>query len=140
MALAPSNHGTTFDTIFTLLHRVKLLGLTNVIFNAIRAPSLAQQEAGSSFETHLFASGDTVPRVQYVVIETKDDEVVTPYTNAFLKGPNVQNILIQSQCPADATGHVALIVDGPALQDVMNALGPDDPSFHPQCTGYGFGL
>ena len=114
--------------------------MTNVIFRAIDAPSFVEQEAGSRFETRLFADGDTVPGPSYVVIETSHDEVVTPFTNAFLSGPNVQNILIQTQCPADPTAHVGIDFDGPALQDVMNALGPDDPSFQPQCTGYGFGL
>jgi triacylglycerol esterase/lipase EstA (alpha/beta hydrolase family) len=140
VGLAPSNHGTTFDGLFTALAKLRLLGKTNALFRAINAPSFAEQEAGSRFETHLFADGDTVPGPKYVVIETSHDEVVTPFTNAFLSGPDVQNVLIQSQCPSDPTGHVAINFDGPALQDVMNALGPDDPSFQPQCTGYGFGL
>ena len=140
VGLAPSNHGTTVDGLFTTLAELGLLRKTNMIFRALDAPSLAQQEVGSRFETHLFADGDTVPGPMYVVIETTHDEVVTPFTNAFLTGPNVQNILIQSQCPSDPTGHVAINFDGPALADVMNALGPDDPSFQPPCTGYGFGL
>ncbi len=140
VGLAPSNHGTTFDGVFTALAKLSLLSKTNVVFRAIDAPSFVQQEVGSRFETRLFADGDTVPGPLYVVIETSHDEVVTPFTNAFLSGPDVQNILIQAQCPSDPTGHVAINFDGPALQDVLNALGPDDPSFQPACTGYGFGL
>ena len=139
VGLVPSNHGTTFDGTFTQLAEDNLLGLTNLIFDAIHAPSFAEQEAGSPLETELFAGGDTMPGPRYVVIETTHDEVVTPYTNAFLSGPRVQNILIQSQCPSDPTGHVGIDFDTPALEDVLNALGPDDPSFQPQCTGYGFG-
>jgi hypothetical protein len=37
------------------------------------------------------------PRVSYTVIESANDEVVTPYTSAFLSGPGVTNILLQSQ-------------------------------------------
>jgi hypothetical protein len=140
IGLAPSNHGTTFDGLFPALAKVNLLSITDLIFHAIGAPSLAEQLSGSWFETQLFAHGDTVRGPRYVVIETTHDEVVTPWTNAFLSGPDVQNILIQSQCPADPTGHVGLNFDTPALEDVMNALGRDDPSFQPQCTGYGFGL
>ena len=140
VGLAPSNHGTNFDGIFTALQELNLLGGVNDLFDALNAPSLAEQEAGSPFETSLFASGDTVPGPRYVVIETDHDEIVTPYTNAFLTGPDVQNILIQSQCPSDPTAHIALTYDTPALEDVLNALGPDDPTFQPQCTGYGFAL
>ena len=41
---------------------------------------------------------------RYAVIETSHDAVVTPYQNAFLTGPNVTNILIQDQCPANPAG------------------------------------
>ena len=50
---------------------------------------------------------ETVPGVNYTVIETRDDEVVTPYTNAFLPAaPNVSNITLQNQCPLDASDHL----------------------------------
>ena len=72
-----------------------------------------------------------------MVIETTHDEVVTPYTNAFLNGPNVTNILLQDQCPNDPVGHIGIFTDSPALQDVMNQLGPNTPGFSPTCAGYG---
>jgi hypothetical protein len=42
-----------------------------------------------------------VPGVHYTVIETEDDEVVTPYTSAFLSGRAVTNVTLQEQCPDD---------------------------------------
>ncbi len=71
---------------------------------------------------------------EYVVIESTYDEVVTPYTTAFLDGPNVQNILLQDEYPLDFSKHVGIVYDPVALQDVMNALGPDDQSFVPACS------
>jgi triacylglycerol esterase/lipase EstA (alpha/beta hydrolase family) len=136
VALAPSNHGTTADGLITLATQLNILGFTNAILG-IAGPGIAEQEQGSSFETHLFAGGDTVGGPHYVVIETDHDEVVTPYTNAFLKGPDVTDTLIQDQCPADPVGHIGLFIDNVALQDVMNALGPDSPTFKPTCSGYG---
>lgn len=137
VALAPSNHGTTLDGLVSLAGAFNLLGLTDDFLGDIQMPGLVEQEQGSAFQTALWADGDTVAGPQYFVIETDHDEVVTPYTNAFLNGPDVENTLIQNQCPADPVGHVGMFDDSPAIQDVLNDLGPDDPDFQPTCTGYG---
>jgi len=139
VGLAPSNHGTTLSGLTKLGSDLGLLGVANVTLNAA-TPSLVDQEIGSPFQQALFGDGDTVAGPRYVVIETNKDSIVTPYTNAFLSGPNVKNILIQDQCPADGTGHIGLAFDGPALQNVMNVLGPNTPNFKPTCTGYGTGV
>jgi hypothetical protein len=73
-----------------------------------------------------------------VVIQTKNDHVVTPYTNAFLQG--AENILLQDQCPDDKVGHIGMFADGPALSNVMNELGADLPGFEAECKGYGLPL
>jgi hypothetical protein len=69
-----------------------------------------------------------------VVIESEYDEVVTPYTSAFLSGPRVQNILLQTQCAMDFSEHLGILYDPIAQRDVLNALGADDPSFVPACS------
>ncbi|EQD62200.1 lipase class 2, partial [mine drainage metagenome] len=83
---------------------------------------------------NLNAGGDTVAGPKYVVIESKYDGIITPYTNAFLSGPNTQNITLQDQCSTDYSEHISIIYDPVALQDVMNALGPDSPTFKPTCS------
>jgi hypothetical protein len=140
VAMAPSNHGTTEDGLVTLINAFPIAPALGSLISDIGAPALVQQEVGSSFETKTFAGGDTVPGPRYVVIETTHDEVVTPYTNAFLNGPNVTNITVQNQCPNDPVGHIGMLEDSPSLQDVLNQLGPDNPSFTPTCTNEGEGL
>jgi hypothetical protein len=49
----------------------------------------------------LNAGADTVPGVSDTVIQTRYDEVVTPYTSSFLSGANVTNMLLQEQCALD---------------------------------------
>lgn len=139
IGLAPSNHGTTLSGLVTLGANLNILGFVNSIL-VLGTPALEQQEVGSSFQNALWADGDTVAGPRYVVIETNKDEVVTPYTNAFLSGSNVTNILIQNQCPADNVGHIGMMVDSPVLQNVMNQLGPKTPGFTAACSGYGIGL
>ena len=73
-----------------------------------------------------------------MVIETADDEVVTPYTNAFLPAAgNVQDVTLQSQCLQDRSDHLSIPYDSNALQDVISALGSDNPGFQPSCTSVG---
>jgi hypothetical protein len=87
-------------------------------------PSVRDQMVGSAFLDRLNAGADTVPGVRYTVIESSLDEVVTPYTSAFLAGPGVTNILLQRQCPGDLSDHLAISFDAVALRDVLNALDP----------------
>lgn len=121
VGLAPSSHGTT------LLGLTRLLDLVPGLEDALGegAPALAQQVAGSEFLQHLNAGGDTVPGVEYTVIATRYDEVVTPYRTQFLDGPNVTNILVQDRCPVDISEHLAIaLVDRVAFHETANALDP----------------
>ncbi|MGU3291317.1 esterase/lipase family protein [Williamsia sp. M5A3_1d] len=120
VGLAPSNHGTT------------VLGLASIpgVPEALRlglGTAIRQQIAGSGFLRRLNAGGDTVPGIRYTVIETRFDEVVTPYDTAFLRGPNVTNILLQDSCSQNFTDHLAIVYDRRALSYVMRALDPGAP-------------
>jgi triacylglycerol esterase/lipase EstA (alpha/beta hydrolase family) len=128
VGLAPSNHGTTLDGLFTLAGHFP--GANALLADC---PACQEQESGSPFLTTLNAGGDTVPGVNYTVIETRNDEVVTPYTSAFLSGPHVRDILLQDQCPLDQGDHLSMAYDHIADADVLTALDPADPQ-HPACT------
>ncbi|MCW2898397.1 MAG: lipase [Streptosporangiaceae bacterium] len=117
VGLAPSNHGTTVDGL------ARLPGVPQLLTTGL-GPSVQDQIVGSAFLAKLNAGGDTVPGVRYTVIQSAHDEVVTPYTSAFLTGPNVKNILLQEQCPADRSDHLGISFDAIALRDVLNALDP----------------
>ena len=101
-------------------------GLVNGAINAL-CTACVQQEQGSPFLTNLNAGGETVAGVSYTVIESRYDEVVTPYTSAFLSGSGVTNILLQNQCALDLSDHLEIAADPVALADVLNALDPAHP-------------
>jgi triacylglycerol esterase/lipase EstA (alpha/beta hydrolase family) len=126
VGLSPSNHGTTVDGLTTLTQILGLLSVFSTGLN-VACPSCKQQLAGSAFLTRLNAGGDTVRGVSYTVIQTRNDEVVTPYASAFLTGPGVTNITVQDQCAADQTDHLEISYDPVALADVLNALDPAHP-------------
>jgi triacylglycerol esterase/lipase EstA (alpha/beta hydrolase family) len=128
VGLSPSNHGTTVDGLFTL---GSYFPGANSFFG--NCPACGQQEAGSEFITQLNSGGETVPGVDYTVIQTRYDEVVTPYASAFLSGPDVTNILLQHQCLLDLGEHLSMPYDHIADRDVLNALDPAH-AVNPICT------
>jgi len=143
VALAPSNHGTTLDGLVTLIQKIPGGSFfTDALAQLLQEPAAVEQEVGSTLMQELFGEGEPLaPNVNYVVIETSHDEVVTPYTNAFLYGPNVHDILLQNQCPADPTGHIGIIGDSPALHDMLNWLSNNpNPAYRPACENYGVGF
>lgn len=113
VGLSPSNHGTTLNGLFNLPNSDVATG---------GCPACRQQRAGSDFMRRLNAGGDTVSGVSYTVIQTRYDEVVTPYTSAFLSGPAVTNILLQDQDPSNTADHTRIPYDPLALSDVLAAL------------------
>jgi triacylglycerol esterase/lipase EstA (alpha/beta hydrolase family) len=131
VGLAPSNHGTTLNGVFTL---AGYFPGANAALTA--CPACVEQEAGSSFMTRLNSGGDTLPSVHYTVIESQNDEVVTPYQSAFLTGPSSQvtNIDLQKQCSLDQGEHLSMPYDHIADADVLTALDPANPPVKPACT------
>lgn len=129
VGLSPSNHGTTVVGDPSNPLTGPLLGAT--------CPACAQQAAGSAFLTRLNADDETPGDVSYTQITTKYDEVVVPYTSAYLAaGPQTTNVTIQDSCPTDTAEHVFIPMSRTAIAWVLNALerpGPADPSFQPTC-------
>jgi triacylglycerol esterase/lipase EstA (alpha/beta hydrolase family) len=124
IGLSPSNHGTTVDGLVSLLDAAGAGAVGQAGIGAVCGVACEQQLVGSPFIESLNAGGDTVPGVTYTVIETRDDEVVTPYTSAFLAGPDITDIDLQQQCGLDQSEHLATPFDHVALRDVLNALDP----------------
>ena len=127
VGLAPSNHGTTSGGLVTLFRTLAdLSGNPDAPYTFASSGgcgACGEQEAGSPFLTALDARPDAAG-VDYYVIESTHDEVVTPYTSAFLPpSENVVNVTLQDQCPTDLTEHLGITYDPVALADVMAALG-----------------
>jgi triacylglycerol esterase/lipase EstA (alpha/beta hydrolase family) len=123
VGLSPSNHGTT-NPFAAPAGRY--------------CPACAQQAAGSSFITELNSGDETPGPVSYTNIATRYDEVVTPYTSAFLypDDDQVTNITLQDKCPNDTSEHLRTPYDPPAISITLDALshdGPADPAYQPPC-------
>jgi pimeloyl-ACP methyl ester carboxylesterase len=62
--------------------------------------------------------------VIYTNISTRYDELVSPYTSSFLKGPNVTNIDLQARCSLDFSDHLSIISSPITGRFILNALDP----------------
>ncbi|HET7355132.1 MAG TPA: alpha/beta fold hydrolase [Nocardioidaceae bacterium] len=124
VGLAPSNHGTHVNDAFGAGPMCR---------------ACDQQRAGSAFLEDLNHPDETPGPVDYTQVETEYDEVVVPYTSAFLEpGPHSVNIGLQDRCPADHVDHLFIPMDRQAIAWVLDAFdrpGPADPSAPVGCLG-----
>ncbi|HSP37757.1 MAG TPA: hypothetical protein VLR26_08390 [Frankiaceae bacterium] len=124
IGLSPSNHGTTNP-------------LAPV---AVGCVACRQQAYNSLYMQYVNSPTETMAAVDYTVLETRYDEVVSPYTSAFLAADGsgqVTNITLQDKCPGNVDDHLATPYDPVVFQWVRNALArtndPADPAFKPVC-------
>ena len=130
VGLAPSNHATNVSGIITLGRFIGAVDPLFALTNWLGLPALQQQvDPNSTFFRNLNGHGETVPGISYTNIATKYDEVVTPYTQAFITagpGATVKNITLQDVCSNDFTDHLGIVYDTNVYQLVLNALDPAD--------------
>ncbi|QIS24035.1 alpha/beta fold hydrolase [Nocardia terpenica] len=124
IGISPSNHGTSVSDMVFLRSFIPPVGWW--IYNAlgIVAPGLDQQAIDDPLDQEVYGRGDTRPGVTYTTIVTKYDEIVTPYDQQYLDGPDVTNITLQNGCPADESDHIATLYSRRAWHYVLNALDP----------------
>jgi pimeloyl-ACP methyl ester carboxylesterase len=121
IGIAPSNHGTATA--------VPLCAAPGGC-----APAFWQQRAGSDFITALNAGRETYDEVDYTVIYSQFDEVVTPAPSAELRGggDNVRNVPVQRICPGYPTEHLTVGTTDPVAYalaiDALDHDGPADPA------------
>ncbi|BBY49446.1 hypothetical protein MARA_29140 [Mycolicibacterium arabiense] len=121
IGIAPSNHGTDVNYAAYALTLPVLGPLLTGLLSAT-LPSLEQQSITSPFQQIVYGNGDTRPGVLYTTIVSTYDEVLTPYTQQFLDGPNVTNIVIQDQHPGFMGGHLSVLVNPAVWSYVLDAL------------------
>ena len=121
IGIAPSNHGTDVNYAAYALTLPVLGPLLTGLLSAT-LPALEQQSITSPFQQIVYGNGDTRPGVLYTTIVSTYDEVLTPYTQQFLDGPNVTNIVVQDQHPGFMGGHLSVLVNPAVWSYVSDAL------------------
>ena len=120
IGLSPSTHGTTLGGLESLATAIP--GANAVL--AAGCAACVDQETGSAALRPLDTGAIAQAGVNYTVIETTDEFVVTPVGSAFIAEPGVTNEYVQASCPFDPVDHADLSYDPVVLQLVGNALDP----------------
>ena len=71
--------------------------------------------------------------VIYTNLATRYDELVSPHTSSFLKGPNVTNVTMQDHCALDFSDHLSIVSSPITGRYILNALDPAH-ALPPPCT------
>lgn len=107
VGIVPSHHGTNFWLFHDYAQRNPAVRADfDNVGVAINALALAQQLAGSKFIEDLYREP---VRADYMNIATQLDQIVLPYSNAFLDGAD--NRLVQDYCPGRQTTHLNATYD-----------------------------
>jgi triacylglycerol esterase/lipase EstA (alpha/beta hydrolase family) len=121
IGIAPSNHGTDIDGLIGLRNLPILGPLVIAAANSL-GQAFVQQSVGDPFQQEVYGNGDTRPGVLYTTIASTNDEVVTPYTQQALDGPNVTNIVLQDLYPGLPAGHLGVVLSPQVWSVVLNAI------------------
>jgi triacylglycerol esterase/lipase EstA (alpha/beta hydrolase family) len=128
VTIGGSNHGTTADGLGNLLPTGSPEAAIGIVESWLGTAAL-QQLFDSDFMRSLNAAGDTDPGIEYTIIASHLDRVVTPPETTFLTagfGATVDNIWVQDLCPTDSFPHTNLPDSPTVAYIVQKAL---DPSF-----------
>jgi pimeloyl-ACP methyl ester carboxylesterase len=120
VALAPTTHGTSLAGLALL---AQLFPGANGFVNGL-CPACREQETGSKLVLALDNGPIAQPGVEYTIVETLNELVVTPIGSSFINEAGVRNEWVQGQCPFDPVDHADLPYDNVVLQMVLNALDP----------------
>ncbi|WP_243636920.1 MULTISPECIES: triacylglycerol lipase [Nocardiaceae] len=135
ITLGATNHGTNFAGLQQLYLVGVSLGLPrDVTSQLIFGVAGTQQLIGSPLLKQLNAGSEVMPGVEYTVIATRHDAVVTPPERTFLDdggSGQVTNEWVQDVCPANQASHMGLTRDPDVAHMISTALDPSYAETHP---------
>lgn len=135
VSLAPPSHGTSFGGLVTI---GKLLGgqaFIDLLTKGVQCFACSDLVDGGAAVKELTSGPIAQSGIDYTIIATRYDALVTPTSTSFVKEPGVDNSYIQDTCAFDPVGHIGIAMDSTVTQLITNAL---DPSTAKQVVcGYG---
>ncbi|NKQ53717.1 alpha/beta fold hydrolase [Amycolatopsis sp. K13G38] len=127
VALAPPTHGTDVAGTVAFADYLGLRPSLDTVLSTFGCQSCPEMLPGGSAVDALTAGPIAQPGIDYTIIASQLDAVVTPHETSFVREPGVHNLFVQDYCPADPVGHVGLAFDSAVAGLVLGALNPGKP-------------
>jgi triacylglycerol esterase/lipase EstA (alpha/beta hydrolase family) len=126
VALAPPTHGTTLLGAVALMKALKLRGTVDAVLSVACVACIDLLEGGPA-EVRLGEGPIAQPGVDYTIVASKLDLIVTPSSRSFVREPGVRNYYVQDRCPLDPVGHFGFGFDSGISSVILNGLDPSVP-------------
>ncbi|MEZ0064727.1 triacylglycerol esterase/lipase EstA (alpha/beta hydrolase family) [Streptacidiphilus sp. MAP12-20] len=124
VALAPPTHGTTFADLITIADDLGIRSQVDGVLTQAGCAACTEITANGSLIGPLTSGPIAQPGIDYTIIASRTDALVTPYGTEFVDEPGVHNVTVQDTCWLDAVGHIGLAYDSGVAIMVANALDP----------------
>lgn len=132
IGIGGSNHGTTLgggsSLVQNLARRFGREEKSDANLRKILGQAALDQRAGSPAVAHLNRMGDTMPGIEYLMICSRFDQVVTPWRSQRLTagpGARVTNVLLQTGNIKDFSDHLAILYSPRVLDLILEELSCD---------------
>jgi hypothetical protein len=122
VAIAPPTHGTTFGGLVNLAYDFGVRSEVGAALDGFGCPACNDLITGGSAVETLDSGPIAQPGVNYTIITSRYDELVTPVSTAFVNEPGVRNEYVQDSCPFDPVGHIGEAYDLNVWHLVEDAL------------------
>lgn len=122
VAIAPPTHGTSFANLYSIAETIGIDGLAKSVLSVVGCKACTELVNGGTAIQQLNDGPITQLGVEYTIITSRNDELVSPPDTSFIDEPGVTNIYLQEYCPSDAVGHIGEGYDPNVWHLVLNAL------------------
>ncbi|KAF2755875.1 alpha/beta-hydrolase [Pseudovirgaria hyperparasitica] len=130
VALAPPTHGTDFGNLYDLAYVGGKL-TRELVGTILKTVGCAACDDLGPDGAAIARLNDGTPiaqdGVEYTIIISTKDGLVTPYNTSRVDEPGVNNVVVQDFCPDDPVGHIGMAYDTWIWSVVINALEPSVP-------------
>lgn len=135
IAIGPPTHGTDFGGLLTELSILRDLPVG--VLNLAGCHACKDLVQGGPAVVKLDKGPIAQKGVEYTIIASQEDEIVTPHETSFVREPGVRNMFIQDICPADASEHIQEGFDQNVWR-ICEAILEGDPNRKVDCSYSGF--
>lgn len=124
VSLAPPTDGTTAGGLVVLADLLGIRPTVDWVLENFGCQACDDLLPGGTAVRRLTDGPIAVAGVDYTVIASRADVLVTPTETSFVREPGVTNLYVQDVCPHDPVGHIGMAFEQGVADMITNALDP----------------